>query len=212
MLAFSLSLTRVVPVQISLLLIACLASSALAQEAYQPKIAEASGDAELALKGFVLPEGVSGKLIAAEPMLANPVSFTMTNDGRLIVCETFRQEVGVEDNRNHMNWLANDLQLESVEERAAMFRKYMGTDVQKWATEHDRLRMLQDSDGDGVFDRDTLFADGFNDIVEGTGAGVIEHNGRIYYTCIPKLWSFTDTNNDGGPRLGKGHGKEGAPG
>ena len=197
MLAFSFSPTRVVPFQISLLLIACLASSALAQEAYQPKIAEASGDAELALKGFVLPEGISGKLIAAEPMLANPVSFTMTNDGRLIVCETFRQEVGVEDNRNHMNWLENDLQLESVEERAAMFRKYMGTDVQKWATEHDRLRMLQDSDGDGVFDRDTLFADGFNDIVEGTGAGVIEHNGRVYYTCIPKLWSFSDTNNDG---------------
>ena len=55
----------------------------------------------------------------------------------------FDRKSGVEDNRNHMNWLENDLQLESVEERAAMFRRYMGDDVQKWAKEHDRLRMLK---------------------------------------------------------------------
>ena len=173
------------------------AASAWSQGDYQPRIADASKDAELALKGFQLPENVKGSLLAAEPMLANPVCFTITNDGRVIVCETFRQEVGVEDNRNHMNWLENDLQLESVEERAAMFRRYMGDDVKKWAKEHDRLRMLEDTDGDGTLDRDTLFADGFNDIVDGTGAGVIEHNGRIYYTCIPNLWSFADTNDDG---------------
>ena len=168
-----------------------------AQEDYQPKIAAASADAELALRGFVLPDGMSGSLLAAEPMVANPVCFTVTNDGRIIVCESFRQEVGVEDNRNHMNWLENDLQLESVEERAAMFRKYMGEDVKLWTKEHDRLRMLKDTDGDGKFDRDTLFADGFNEIVDGTGAGVIELNGRVYYTCIPKLWSFADADNDG---------------
>ena len=103
-------------------LIVC-SSELFAQQDYQPKIAAASGDAELALKGFVVPEDMSGRLIAAEPMLANPVCFTVTNDGRIFVCETFRQEVGVEDNRNHMNWLENDLQLESVEERAAMFQE-----------------------------------------------------------------------------------------
>ena len=58
------------------------------------------------------------------------------------------------------------------------------------------FRMLEDTDSDGTLDRDTLFADGFNDIVDGTGAGVIEHNGRIYFTCIPNLWSFADTNHD----------------
>lgn len=174
-----------------------LAMIANAQEEYRPGIAEATGDAELALRGFVLPEGVTGTLLAAEPMLANPVAFKVTNDGRIFVCETFRQEVGVEDNRSHMNWLENDLRLESVEERAAMFRKFMGTDVQKWAKEHDRIRLLRDTSGDGIPDSNTVFADGFNDIVDGTGAGVIEHNGKVYYTCIPKLWSFADTDNDG---------------
>ncbi len=178
-----------------LMVVAC--ATARAQDDYQPNIAGASKDAELALNGFVLPEGVKGSLLAAEPMVANPVSFTITNDGRVIVCETFRQELGVEDNRSHMNWLENDLQLESVEERAAMFRRYMGDGVQKWAKEHDRLRMLQDTNGDGTYDRDTVFADGFRDLVEGSGAGVLELNGRIYYTCIPNLWSFADADRDG---------------
>ena len=182
---------------LSIALLFISAQSAVSQDEYKPKIADASKDAELALKGFRLPENVQGSLLAAEPMLANPVCFTITNDGRVIVCETFRQEVGVEDNRGHMNWLENDLQLESVEERAAMFRRYLGDDVQKWAKEHDRLRMLTDTDGDGILDRDTVFADGFNNIVDGTGAGVIEHNGRVYYTCIPNVWSFADTNGDG---------------
>ncbi len=177
--------------------IAFIAAGSFAQDEYKPKIADASGDAELALKGFVVPPGMTGKLIAAEPLLANPVAFTVTNDGRIIVCETFRQEVGVEDNRNHMNWLDNDLQLESIEEREAMFRRYMGPDVEKWTKEQDRLRMLQDADGDGIYERDTIFAAGFNGLADGTGSGVIEHNGRVYYTCIPKLWSFTDDDKDG---------------
>lgn len=183
----------------SLLLPFIASSSAYCQsnDNYQPRIAGPSNEGQLALKGFVVPEGMSGKLAAAEPQMANPVAFTVTLDGRVIVCETFRQEQGVEDNRGHMNWLDADLQLESVEERAAMFRRFMGADVSKWGVEHDRLRMLKDTDGDGVFDQGTVFADGFNEIVDGTGASVLEHNGRVYYTCIPKLWSFTDADNDG---------------
>ncbi len=186
-------------VLLCLLLVLVAGQSAYSQSGddYQPRIAGASSEGQLALKGFVIPEGMTGKLAAAEPQMANPVAFTVTLDGRVIVCETFRQEQGVEDNRSHMNWLEADLQLESVEERAAMFRRFMGADVTKWAVEHDRLRMLKDTDGDGVFDQDTVFADGFNEIVDGTGASVLEHNGRVYYTCIPKLWSFADSNNDG---------------
>ncbi|MEJ1643759.1 hypothetical protein SMA60_26430, partial [Escherichia coli] len=41
-----------------------------------------------------------------------------------------------------------------------------------------------------------VFAGGFNDAVDGIGAGVLALNGSIYYTCIPNLWKLTDTNND----------------
>lgn len=164
---------------------------------YKPLIAEASRDATLAIEGFVLPEGMTGTLLASEPALANPVAFYTANDGRVFVCETFRQEAGVEDNRSHMNWLDNDLRLETVEERLAMFKKYLGADVSKYATQHDRIRVLKDTNGDGVFDDDKVFAQGFNDVLDGTGAGVIEVDGKVYYTCIPKLWSLEDTDGDG---------------
>ncbi|MEQ9410407.1 MAG: PQQ-dependent sugar dehydrogenase [Fuerstiella sp.] len=176
--------------------IACLSASALSADDYSPKIADASNDAKLALQGFVIPDGMHGSLLAAEPQLANPVAFHVAPDGRVFVCETFRQEAGVEDNRSHMDWLLNDLRLQTVEERLAMFKKYLGSDVAKYGTQHDRIRVLTDSDGDGTLDRSTVFAQGFNNILDGTGAGVLEHNGRVYYTCIPKLWMLEDTDGD----------------
>jgi quinoprotein glucose dehydrogenase len=164
---------------------------------YTPPIAPASPDAARAMEAFRLPEGVRGALAAAEPQIANPVAFTVTASGDVYVCETFRQQKGVEDNRGHMNWLMQDLQLESIEERVAMFRRFIGPDASAWEVEHDRIRLLRDTDGDGVFDSDTVFADGFSHLEEGTGAGVLEHDGSIYYTCIPKLWKLVDDDGDG---------------
>ena len=164
---------------------------------YAPKIAEKSNEGQRALQTFSLPKGMQGKLAAAEPDIANPVAFTVADDGSIYVCETFRQQKGVEDNRSHMNWLMNDLRLETVEERRVMFKQFMGHDVELWAREHDRIRLLKDQDNDGIFETNTVFADGFNDILDGTGAGVLEVDGNVFYTCIPKVWSLTDTNDDG---------------
>ena len=185
------------PLPVCLLAVLSAMTSAVVADDYKPNIAAASNDAKLALQGFVIPEGMTGSLLASEPALANPVAFYVASDGRVYVCETFRQEVGVEDNRSHMDWLNNDLQLETVEERLAMFKRYLGDDVAKYATQHDRIRVLRDTNNDGTFDDDKVFAEGFNDILDGTGAGVIEHDGKVYYTCIPKLWMLEDTDNDG---------------
>ena len=58
---------------------------------------------------FQLPEGVKGELFAAEPQTANPVAIDVDAQGRVFVCESYRQERGVEDNRNHPEWLMDDL-------------------------------------------------------------------------------------------------------
>ena len=94
-----------------LLLAVCLMSLTMAgrvhaeDEPYEPNIAPASGEGEQAIGSFRAPEGFDIRLVAAEPNLANPVAFGIDEQGRFYVCETFRQGVGVEDNRKHMYWV-----------------------------------------------------------------------------------------------------------
>ena len=96
--------------------------------------------------------------------MANPVAFCLDEQGRIYVCETFRQSRGVEDNRGHGNWIETDLSLTTVTERVAMFRKFLGDKAAAYTEHEDRIRLLADSDGDGVMDRVTDFAVGFNQI------------------------------------------------
>jgi len=166
---------------------------------YLAPIAEASPEGENAIARIKVPEGFSLSLFAAEPRLANPVAFCFDERGRVFVCETFRQRpnTGVEDNRKHGEWLHEDLAATTVEDRLAYIKKHRPDQGASYAHEQDRLRLLEDRDGDGIADQSTVYADGFRDILTGTGAGVLAHKGNVYYTCIPDLWKLRDTNNDG---------------
>ena len=162
---------------------------------YEPPIAGPSDEARQAIGGFQPAAGLKIELFAAEPLLANPVAFVSMNKG---VATSPKRTVrkGVEDNRRHMVWLDDDIAARTVK-RLAYFKKHLGDGVQAYAVEHDRIRLLVDRNGDGRADHSTVFADGFNDILDGTGAGVLARNGDVYYTCIPKLWKLRDQNGDG---------------
>ncbi len=176
-----------------------LAGVALAQDlSYKPEVAPASPEASQASKLFRVAPGTKLSLFAAEPMLANPVAFCTDEHGRFYVAETFRHDAGVTDNRNHMNWLDADMACRTVGDRVEMYRKYLGKDgFAAFNTEHERVRMIEDKDGDGVADHASVFADGFKDAADGIGAGVLARKGDVYFTCIPNLWRLRDTNNDG---------------
>ena len=164
---------------------------------YQPRIAGASDEGEKAASGFRKPAGFTVKLVAAEPLLANPVAFAFDEQGRIYVCETFRQGKGVVDNRDHMHWLDDDLAAQTLADRLAYFKKHLGDKIKEYSQEQDRIRLLEDTDGDGVYEKATIYADGFNDILDGTGAGILARKGHVYYTCIPNLWKFQDKDGDG---------------
>ena len=168
-----------------------------AETPYTPAIAEASKEGEQAIQGFRVPQGMTVSLFAAEPLLANPVAFCIDEQGRFYVAETFRQGKGVEDNRSHMNWLNDDLAAETLEDRLAYFRKHLKDEVKQYGLEHDRIRLVEDRDHDGKADHASVFADGFNGILEGTGAGVLARGGYVYYTCIPHVWKLSDTAHEG---------------
>ena len=60
-------------------------------KAETPKLIEASAEAATAMGSFKKPAGWTCNLFAAEPMVGNPVAFTIDNSGRVIVCESYRQ-------------------------------------------------------------------------------------------------------------------------
>lgn len=149
------------------------------------------------IQNFVLAPGMKASLFAAEPMLANPVAFSIDEYGRVFVCETYRQEKGVEDNRDHEAWINDDLASQTVDDRLELYKKHLKKGIQDYAKHQDRIRLLADRDDDGRADISTIYVDGFDDPLEGTGAGVLAHNGFVYYACIPKLWAFSDSDDDG---------------
>lgn len=173
---------------------------ALAQtpQAKEPVVAEASLEGERAMTGFARPEGMSIQLFAAEPDVANPVAFTVDGHGRVWVAESFRQNRGVTDNRGHdQAWLRADLAAQTVQDRIDYHKRLLGEKISEYTEQDDRIRVLEDLDHDGEVDRSTVFAKGFNNIEDGTGAGLLIDGDNVYYTCIPHLWLLRDNDKDG---------------
>jgi len=163
-----------------------------------PVVAGRSDEPAKASAAFGMPTGMTVKLFAAEPDVANPVAFTIDERSRVFVCETFRQNRGVSDNRNHTSeWVDADLASQSVEDRLAYHRRLLGDKAPEWEMHDDRVRLLVDTDRDGVADTATVFADGFNGLIEGTAAGILARRGDVFLTCIPSLYKLHDLDGDG---------------
>jgi putative membrane-bound dehydrogenase-like protein len=54
------------------------------------------------------------------------------------------------------------------------------------------VRLLEDTDGDGVFDKSTVFADGLS-----WPTGVACWKGGVFVAATPDIWYFKDTDGDG---------------
>jgi quinoprotein glucose dehydrogenase len=167
------------------------------QPPYNPSINPASDQGEKAIARFKIPAGFKVDLWAAEPLLANPVCFCFDEKGRCYVAETFRLHAGVTDIRNHMDWLDDDLASRTVDDRVEMMKRRDGKNFKSYGIHHDRVRLLEDTKGTGKADKATVFADGFNHIPDGIGAGLVARRGKVWYTCIPDLWVLQDTKGTG---------------
>lgn len=162
-----------------------------------PYVAPASGEAELAIKRFQLAPGLKIDLWAAEPLLANPVTFTFDEKGRAYVCETFRLGAGVDDIRGIMSWLDEELASRTVDDREAEMKRHLGERFTKYIEKSERIRLLEDRDGTGRANHATIFAENFNTPLDGLAAGILARKGEVWYANIPNLWLLRDTNADG---------------
>jgi putative membrane-bound dehydrogenase-like protein len=120
-----------------------------------------------AAKSFHVLDGFELQLIAAEPLVTDPVALTYDADGRAYVCEM--NDYPYTDKATHKPSQENPTD-QSI----------------------GRVRLLTDTDGDGVFDKATVFAEGLS---WPTGAACWK--GGIFVTATPDVWYLKDTNDDG---------------
>lgn len=120
-----------------------------------------------AAKTFHVLDGFEMQLIAAEPLVTDPVAITYDEDGRAYVCEM--NDYPYTDKSRHKHNQENPTD------------QAIG-----------KVRLLTDTDGDGRFDQSTIFADGFS---WPTGAACWK--GGIFVTATPDIWYLKDMNGDG---------------
>jgi len=173
-----------------------------------PNAVQTAGDANAspkvaplpAVDPIEIPSEFKMEIFAQEPLVVDPVAFDIDARGRVFIAESARQERGIEDNRSSAFWLMDDLTAQSVDDRLRYMEKWK--DKRQGAMSYytafaDRIRLVEDGDGDGFGDRVSNFSRDFRDPLDGTGAGVLVDGDDVYYTCIPNLWRLRDTNHDG---------------
>jgi quinoprotein glucose dehydrogenase len=152
----------------------------------------ASDEPVRAIQRMKAPTGFEIKVWAAEPMLAKPVAIAFDERGRLFVAETHRYRSSVLDIREYRPMLEDELASRSIEDRLAVIRKHFGPAGEKeLGIESEVVRLLEDTNGDGVADRTTLYADGFNSPLDGIAAGILARRGEVWLTNIPSVWRLS---------------------
>ena len=153
---------------------------------------------------------------ASQPMLVNPVALSFDNQGRLFVVETARRGTVDIDIRSHKDWLIDDLSNTNISQLREMFRSKMSPNLSEknktWLKDrnqdgsHDwrdltmvkeRIHLLEDTNNDGKADISKVFAEGFNQEINGVMAGVLAYGNDIFATIYPDVWKLNDINGDG---------------
>jgi putative membrane-bound dehydrogenase-like protein len=137
-------------------------------------------------KSFKLPDGFRIELVASEPLLAEPTGMCFDARGRLFVCELHGYNRDgyydiLELNKNGVldKAVRRIPASKEAEERAA--KETYGT-----------IKLLEDTKGDGHFDRLTIFADHLPPCY-----GVVPAGDGVIAICAPDIVFLADRDGDG---------------
>ena len=116
---------------------------------------------------FALKDGFTMQLVAAEPLVTDPVAGAFDEDGRLYVVEM-----------NDYPYTDKSTDKPNVERTGDL---PIG-----------KVRLLEDTDNDGVFEKSQIFAREFS-----WPTGIAVYRGGIFVTATPDVWYLKDEDGDG---------------
>lgn len=119
-----------------------------------------------ALKTFQVERGFKLELVAGEPLVGDPVDACFDEFGRMYVAEFHGYPYSAEPTKLHPKGGG---------------KKNDGI-----------IRLLEDTDGDGRFEKSTVFADNFE-----WALSVCCYDGGVFVIGHPHLWYFKDTDGNG---------------
>ena len=117
-------------------------------------------------KTFQCRDGFQMQLIASEPLVTDPVAMTYDENGLGYVVEM--NDYPYTDKKTHQAWKENTTD------------KAIG-----------KVRLLEDTDGDGKFDKSYIFAEDLS-----WPSGIVCWKGGVFVTATPDIWYLKDTDGD----------------
>lgn len=151
-------------------------------------------------RGASLGEGLRMEAWSGDLIEDIPVALDVAPDGRVFVVETGQFAKGVGDNRAQTYWFEADMLSTSTADRLAYIKQSIadGHIGEDFFDAKDQVKVLEDSDGDGLADKATVFAE-YTGYLEGVTAGVMVSGDDVYVTSIPRLHRYTDSDGDSRP-------------
>ncbi len=150
------------------------------------------------LASIQLPDGLQASIYATPEQISNPVAICFDREGALYAAEAHRRVTGAWGVTMSRWWSMEDYGGKTLADRQAMYDRWAHIVPPAKLTRHsDIVRQLVDTDHDGRVDVSRVFADGFNQPLEGNAAGVIALDGDVYLANAPTLWRLRDSNRDG---------------
>jgi len=152
------------------------------------------------IPGYNIPKGTRLELFATHEQqgVTSPTAISFDEQGALYAAETHRLGAGVWDDRAYRFWYLDDLASKTTADRRALHEKWKEkVSIESMTQKSEVVRRLVDNDGDGKADAMTVFADQFNDVLDGTASGVLAYQGKVYFADIPKIHVLEDSKGTG---------------